>query len=655
MGACLLLVMVYVLINALKESPAGPVVLIRTPVSGSQVSVGVLVEVQAVARDPKGVERIELWADGELVAVQKSQLASGSTPLPLLEGWIPRNTGQHTLIVRAYNIQHRKGQAAVILLAAEAQSGAGTPVYTAQAGDTLASIAENVQTSAEELGRLNPALGDPLQPGDSVVLPIPGEGVEGPPDSEYEMEAEPLPGEEAPTLPGLDFSGLLQYAPLWGGLLSARTSLVVEGLSLEVGKEYDGVYCYLSMAGSDVERIPAGLSFASLGGRKWDIAAETGGTNSRTVDIAAVSAHLDVMASCVGVSDTGDPFGGIAFDLGTLNASHPRAEWDGRVLEGTVMGMHGWFVVRYRIQPPSGGGGGGGGPIPPPYNLHAGSVWSLDGYWNGLFFEYPDDLMETVNGFGLYRNGALLYDVAHPRYDSSGTLPGYSTWFIPMWNHDYFPACPDSYDFYLTAFQNSDALRLESAASVQVSTVGDPIPCYQDKLVRVTFQQLHVWCLDVDDCYSPGLDTEGRALSDAAGNYIGCTTKCDPNYNAIPEGKFWVNGTRIMHLYQFVSSAHTYVFPDDFWQLHAGDNMASVFLGAHDSLTISMKWWDHEAMEPFNQPDSFCQGDFTIVPGELDDIARQALGRKKGYEQMFDHGNGNCTLSFQVEVVWNGE
>jgi hypothetical protein len=83
--------------------------------------------------------------------------------------------------------------------------------------------------------------------------------------------------------------------------------------------------------------------------------------------------------------------------------------------------------------------------------------------------------------------------------------------------------------------------------------------------------------------------------------------------------------------------------------------MASVFLGAHDSLTISMKWWDHEAMEPFNQPDSFCQGDFTIVPGELDDIARQALGRKKGYEQMFDHGNGNCTLSFQVEVVWNGE
>ncbi|MDH4209606.1 MAG: Ig-like domain-containing protein, partial [Anaerolineae bacterium] len=95
------------------RAEARPVVLIQSPGQGEKVQVGEAVVVQATARDQTGIVRVELWVDGELEEAQRSSLAEGTSPFPLVTRWKPSSPGTHTLAVRAFNSQDARAHVTI--------------------------------------------------------------------------------------------------------------------------------------------------------------------------------------------------------------------------------------------------------------------------------------------------------------------------------------------------------------------------------------------------------------------------------------------------------------------------------------------------------------------------------------------------------------
>jgi hypothetical protein len=80
-----------------------PMVEIISPPSGSRVEPGEEVEVQYRAVDDVAVVRVELEADGRIVAVDRSPAADGQPSLTGILRWTPTTPDTHTLLVYAYN------------------------------------------------------------------------------------------------------------------------------------------------------------------------------------------------------------------------------------------------------------------------------------------------------------------------------------------------------------------------------------------------------------------------------------------------------------------------------------------------------------------------------------------------------------------------
>ena len=100
-------------IPGMVEKPTKPAVVINSPPSGAQVKVGEEAEVHSTATDEKGVTRVELWVDGDLVRSDQSP-----TPQPvfsLVQRWTPPGSGSHTVEVRAYNVDGVSSEPAVIV------------------------------------------------------------------------------------------------------------------------------------------------------------------------------------------------------------------------------------------------------------------------------------------------------------------------------------------------------------------------------------------------------------------------------------------------------------------------------------------------------------------------------------------------------------
>ncbi len=152
-----------------------------------------------------------------------------------------------------------------------------------------------------------------------------------------------------------------------------RTSLSVEAVEMTVRDSYERVYCYVSLAGSPFERVPAGSSFLELESGTWNIAAHFSGENKRTVFVDR-STPLDIVAECLGWQ------GDTLVNMGRFSRSHPPEEWDGRNLMAGPSDAS--YQVTYRINYTDTGGYGGGGlgaPVdpsfPPPYDLRATDSW----------------------------------------------------------------------------------------------------------------------------------------------------------------------------------------------------------------------------------------------------------------------------------------
>jgi hypothetical protein len=83
-----------------------PMVEILSPPSGSQLELGEELEVQYRAVDEVAVVRVELEADGRIVAVERSYQSEGQPSMTGTLRWMPTTPGSHTLLVYAYNRDH---------------------------------------------------------------------------------------------------------------------------------------------------------------------------------------------------------------------------------------------------------------------------------------------------------------------------------------------------------------------------------------------------------------------------------------------------------------------------------------------------------------------------------------------------------------------
>lgn len=102
-----------------------PAVTFLTPANGAQTALNVPLIVQATATDPRGVTRLELWADGALVSQQASPTPQGASPLLLNFSYTPTTPGNHVLELRAFNTTNQ--QSAVGVVTINTLAGSVTP------------------------------------------------------------------------------------------------------------------------------------------------------------------------------------------------------------------------------------------------------------------------------------------------------------------------------------------------------------------------------------------------------------------------------------------------------------------------------------------------------------------------------------------------
>ena len=82
-----------------------PVVQLKSPEDGVEVSLGERVLVQSVAHDDKGVVKTELWVDGRLYESQRSGTVEGQPSFDAIQIWEASELGAHILMVRAYDFE----------------------------------------------------------------------------------------------------------------------------------------------------------------------------------------------------------------------------------------------------------------------------------------------------------------------------------------------------------------------------------------------------------------------------------------------------------------------------------------------------------------------------------------------------------------------
>ena len=136
-----------------------PKVEVRTPNNGARVPVGEAVTIETVSTSPKGLRRVELWVDDQLV-LPETNVASG-TVVSVTFPWIFQEAGSHVVRVKAYSSSHAIGESAPVLVEALPPVNADLPSLVVLEGSA------DVRSGEQEPWR--PVEGSPyLQVGQSI-------------------------------------------------------------------------------------------------------------------------------------------------------------------------------------------------------------------------------------------------------------------------------------------------------------------------------------------------------------------------------------------------------------------------------------------------------------------------------------------------------
>jgi len=189
-----------------------PSVVITYPQSGSSIPVGHELVVQSVSAttDARGIARVELWVDGQVVRVQtlNPPVSSYGASLP----WTPNVLGTHVLEVRAYtvdNIASAPAQVYVNVLAEAAATSPSTSVVSTPGSEVSAVPAATgaPSTTAEVVDEV---LGEP------IVTALVGVNVRSGPGVEYAPPIGWLARGQSARITGRDAAGTwwqIEYPP----------------------------------------------------------------------------------------------------------------------------------------------------------------------------------------------------------------------------------------------------------------------------------------------------------------------------------------------------------------------------------------------------------------------------------------------------------
>ncbi len=482
-----------------------PLVLIHSPFNHDQVRVGEQVLVHATARAGNGLARVELWVDDVLVATRDASEVKPTT-MVLSSDWLATMEGFHILVVRAVAANGVEGQSTITIQAQE-PGLSGTWSHIVQESETLESIALSYGTTPEAIEALNPGL-DPggVAAGDEVVVPGGGsggtteEGGSTAGEDEPTTETEPPPAEDEPT-EDVEPPPAEADPPAWAGIIDEiflfpfmrifeaepePLTLRLEIPTLRTWGGYDGLHCYVELAGSPPQWYPdadhdqsTDESFAPLADGWWDSAAHLGGGSAPAI-IWPDNEPLPLAVSCVGVA------GGMeALELGRVELSIPPEDWNGITHEVEVNGLEGRYAFTYRVSRQESAPRG----VPmyldpdmtPPINAH------LDDRRISLRWDYfPEEDEEPIDGFRIYLNGNLQW--TEPPDSRESGLP--YEWFNPP--------CGSTYTFAVTAFRVGFPDGPESMPSIAIKR--QPLEgCTRE--IQIVFVSLETFDLGSDGRY----------------------------------------------------------------------------------------------------------------------------------------------------------
>ncbi len=121
----------------------GPNVVIDRPSQGAVVKVGEEVLIQSTATDARGVTRVELWVDGNLVHTDFSPVEKGQTPFSVLQPWMPMQAGGYEVVIKAYNVAGQVGESEPIIITAVEAIAEASPTPGLEAAATPTPVVES--------------------------------------------------------------------------------------------------------------------------------------------------------------------------------------------------------------------------------------------------------------------------------------------------------------------------------------------------------------------------------------------------------------------------------------------------------------------------------------------------------------------------------
>ena len=621
------------------ELASRPSVEFKQPLNGQTLPKGDML-VRFIARDKGGIEHIELWADGILVASKKSSLTNGSNPFPLVETWKPESSGQHILTARAYNQSKRSTVVSVVIQVSDQESQMIEVLGKDQAEDISGDASINPD-QLEGYSDLGPDARESLNSGDVIVIPADTEGEEGlidiPAYIDDKIAIAPLnPYESELNTPFLDaIAGFLVHPPF-----EIVQLLQVEALTLETDRAYDGVFCYFSLADSPVEKVPSEGFVHSLGSNAWDIQALVGGENTRMVVLGeGENQLLHIWVNCWGaIYDAGG-----VYELGTVNMVHSSSDWNGNPIERRADGPSGWFKLSYRITRPGGTGGGGEDEIPLPAPVMYHYCYEFDSFDHcELLWYYPEDARELIDGYLLIRDHNVTEVITNVE-KRKVTLIEFMTGLHGL------PACGQTDVFEVVAYKGDPYTGKKSPHSNAISISSEP--CYS--YAKVTFDYLNTMLLTGD---LHGIDTYGRARYTPGDDIEGGLYATNP-YSVGDEkdgcnyADLWANDQKIdigksdwWYCYCWASGGLYKI--SEIWEVET--DTVLVPLDKDENLTVGMivKDWDATAHD-----DTQCYGEYLHTFGELQGIAASS-DKKHTYTRYFDYrGGGVCAMQYTIEIM----
>ncbi|MFB0536431.1 MAG: FHA domain-containing protein [Anaerolineae bacterium] len=439
---------------------------------------------------------------------------------------------------------------------------------------------------------------DEFGPPEHIGCPAPGEGEDADGDDiadDEELPAGPL--------------RLFGLAPLWPFLPQPEpiptilTTIEVEALSFAVNRDYDGVYCYVSLGPEPQTRVPPEPDyFDPAGEREWHFEFEDG-ENRRVLVWDTDWPPLTVDMECWAYIGEDPPF-----SLGELHEEHPEEDWNSDEIHRRSSGpfVEHWFEVTYRICRPLCLRPGEEAPwdleLPQPIITHAVIGGSI-----GLVWQWEGD-PASIEEFRVYSQcggapGPIFRTPPDEPYISINSLE---------------PDCSGRCEFHVTAY----GYGRESPPSNTWVWEGEECP----RTVRVHFLSLQTGHLGDDEWWA---DNVGPIFGHfrVSGMRYGRIELGEERleFNGVDYPNWWgerIRGYRLDH-------GREYSIQDIFdrigdWMIgcmgdcpgyHApADNYIDVELGPDDDLTFGGSIWDADTSNP---SDTLFEADYTLSADEI--------------------------------------